>query len=180
MAHQQVLSRILGMSICLVVILSIALSVFYSQAIFSIEVTALDPRMEPRDTILFGAEKTQALPDYRLELRDRNNKTFDLGKFPNRSAEAGLIWNCAETIPRGMAATLRLVEVDPISSDLIEEVVVSGSTFKSNDYRYELNFKRSLRVGVFFFLCSTPVGWVLIGICAVLAIALASNICVPS
>ena len=180
MTPSQVISRVLAALILVVVVVSIALSFFNSQAISSITVTALHEGKEPRDATLMGVGKEQSLPDYRLEVIDRNDAAFDLGTIPNQSAVAGLTWKCKETIPRHIAVAVRLIDADPLEPDIVEKVAITEPTMASDNYRYQVHYTRSFRVGTIYFLFSTPVGWFLVGLVVLFGILLASNICVPN
>jgi hypothetical protein len=180
MSRSQAISRILVALIVLVVALSITLSIINSQAISSITITALQEHKEPRDAAIIGLGSERVLPDYRLEILCRDGQTVDLGKIPNQSAVDGLTWRCNEITPRSMASALRLIDADPLEPDVVEEVTITANAMVSDNYLYQVNVTRSFCVGSKYFLFSTPVGWVLLGLFALLVIFLAGNICVPN
>ena len=124
--------------------------------------------------MILGLGKAHELPDYRLQIVDRYNVRQNLQTFENSTAADGLTWTCEEPYPMATARRLRLVDVDQVDNDFIDEVAIEGEQFSSELYRYDVEYTRSIKAGLFFFLFSTPVGWILLALFVVTAIFMAS------
>ena len=142
--------------------ISIVLSILNSKAVHSVSVTVRDADNEHRDQAIPGMSKEHALPDYRIEVMRKSKSRIKLGTHVNQSAAQTLRWEIQEPIPLTQVTSLRLVDNDKLSNDVLEEVQITGTSFSSQRYRYEVEITRTVSAAFAYFF-TMPLGIAIVG-----------------